>query len=217
MRNEIKEYWENEADLFDSHYANKDSLFSVCVGKFLNNRLHKIIQLVSDLRPNEELLDVGCGSGFYLEMAGKMGAKVVGVDYSEEMLELSRDRTKNIGAQLMKMDACNLGFADNRFNWVISIGLLDYIAAPEKSVSEMCRVLKPGGRIIFTIPKSPSLFAFLRTGPGVVIRRKLFGLPPIITVVSYEQLMKLLEQVGLKLEKLDSVYTTMWLLKCRKE
>ncbi len=217
MRDEIDRYWREEADLFDGLYTHSDrSPLGAFVGRFLNERLHKIVPLLRQrVREGDRVLDVGCGSGWYLELLLQMGATVTGVDYSAEMLRLAAERLAGYDPArwtLIEGDACALAVDDGQFDVGVAIGLLDYVEDTAAILGEFRRVLVPGGRLLVTVPKSPSPFFFLRTRPGNLIRRALLGLPPIVVTMTRPQVRAAVTGAGFDVEGLDVVQGTMWIV-----
>jgi ubiquinone/menaquinone biosynthesis C-methylase UbiE len=94
----------------------------------------------------KDVLDVGCGTGHAIHVLSGMGYKCTGVDAAEDMLSIARRENPNI--RFESADARALPFEDNSFDMVISIEVLRYIREREKSVTEIFRVLKPGGRMV---------------------------------------------------------------------
>ena len=94
-----------------------------------------------------DVLDLGCGPGFYSLMFGSRGLNVIGIDYSDKMVEQATQNAKdrNIDAKFLKMDAQNLEFTDNSFDLVVSRDMFWCLEHPEKAYSEIIRVLRPGG------------------------------------------------------------------------
>lgn len=92
------------------------------------------------------VLDVGCGSGRFTEVMCRWGGKVVGLDYSNAV-DAAKKNTDELGcvAEYVQADALKMPFADNTFDAVFSIGVLQHTANPLQGLREMCRVLKPGG------------------------------------------------------------------------
>lgn len=112
----------------------------------------------------KNLLEVGCGAGIDLVRFARAGAVVTGIDLSSTALELAR---KNIGqngltADLQKMDGECMQFADNTFDVVYAHGVLQYTADTEKMVTEIHRVLKPGGQAIMMVYNRISWLNFMR-------------------------------------------------------
>ena len=135
------------------------------------------------------------------------------------MLTLARAHLSSLPGHnwgLHQADAEALPFADSRFDWIVCMGLLDYVPSPRRVLEECRRVLKDAGVIIFSIPKKPSAFFFLRTGIGDRVKNALFQLPRVSNVVTRAELDRLLVETGFSGEVVDSVWTTMWVAKARK-
>lgn len=115
----------------------------------------------------ERILDVAAGTGTSSVALARSGARVVAVDFSAGMIEEGRRRHKNI--EFIQADAEKLPFGDNEFDAVaISFGLRN-IADPKAALSEMYRVLKPGGRLVVCEFSKPPV-AILRAGYWTYLR-----------------------------------------------
>ncbi len=104
-----------------------------------------------DLKPGERLLEVGVGTGLSLPLYSRR-ANIVGIDISPKMLEKASDKVaknnlKNV--ELQVMDAQAMDFPDNSFDCVTACYVVTAAPDPHKVVSEIRRVCKPGGRIVF--------------------------------------------------------------------
>jgi SAM-dependent methyltransferase len=97
-----------------------------------------------------DILDVGCGPGFYSMLFGSKGYAVTGIDYSDKMVEVARKNAEDRGvdARFMVMDAQNLEFPDDSFDLVLSRDVFWCLEHPERAYSEILRVLRPGGMAI---------------------------------------------------------------------
>jgi len=94
----------------------------------------------------ERILDIAAGTGTSSVALQRSGARVVAVDFSPGMVAEGRKRHKKI--EFVQADATALPFGDNEFDAVaISFGLRN-IVDPKAALSEMYRVLKPGGRVV---------------------------------------------------------------------
>jgi SAM-dependent methyltransferase len=106
------------------------------------------------LGPEDRLLDVGCGGGLLLRDALASGATVTGLDHSEEMVALARERVP--AAEVVLASAERLPFADRSFTAVAMAVVFFFLADPVGALAESRRVLTPGGRIaVYTT--SPAL------------------------------------------------------------
>lgn len=108
----------------------------------------KIREIRKEFKNPEKILDVGCGTGILLEELVKFGDLIVGIDFSNRMLEKAKERVEDVF--LVAADADSLPFADNTFDAVISLTLLQNMPNPKETVFEMTRVTEKGGRVIVT-------------------------------------------------------------------
>ena len=97
-------------------------------------------------------LDVGCGAGGDVaEMARLMpdGTHVSGLDASETMIAEARRRTASLGTRVSLRigDAADLPYDDQAFDACRTATVLQHVPAPERVISEMARVTRPGGRV----------------------------------------------------------------------
>jgi SAM-dependent methyltransferase len=98
--------------------------------------------------PRPHILDVGCGTGANLELLGKYG-DAEGVDVSEAALAFCRAR----GLENVKLgEAEKLPYADNSFDLVTGLDVVEHLDDDVAGLSEMRRVLKPGGRALLFVP-----------------------------------------------------------------
>jgi len=112
-------------------------------------------QVVKEANPRggEKALDVCCGTGDIALSLAQRGAEVVGLDFSERMLEIARERQSKGGAdfaqvQFVSGDAQNIPFSDGTFDMVtIGYGLRN-LTNWETGLREMQRVAKAGGRLV---------------------------------------------------------------------
>jgi len=103
------------------------------------------------LQAGERVLDAGCGMGLLTrDMALAVGTngKVVGIDNSQPMLDLARDRCASYPQiTLREESAATLSDPDDSYDVVTCTQLLLYLSDVKSALAEMYRVLKPGGRI----------------------------------------------------------------------
>jgi len=106
------------------------------------------------IKKGETVLDVGCGAGvdtiFAAIMAGPEG-RVVGIDLTPEMLERAKENSRKTSLENVSFQegsAEDLPFPEASFDVVISNGVFNLVPDKLKALKEVCRVLKPNGRLM---------------------------------------------------------------------
>ncbi len=138
--NIVDEYWKNYYDC-------------------LNNI---IIELFGEKIYGKTTLDIGCGSGFQTILLANLGAKVKGIDITEEPIRLANYKLQNqkLDSFCFISDAEFLPFRDESFDVVNCCGnVLNYMNH-EKGIEEIGRILKPNGTLIlgFDMDCAPSSY-----------------------------------------------------------
>jgi SAM-dependent methyltransferase len=111
--------------------------------------LEKRIAFVRHHCPPGTALDVGCGTGILAERLAQAGYEMTGVDPSQGMLDVLAERAPDVTS--VRGSGTALPFDDDRFDLVMTVATLHHIAAPEavsKTLHEMVRVARPGGRVL---------------------------------------------------------------------
>ena len=100
------------------------------------------------------VLDLGCGSGVQSAYLSPYAKEIVGVDLSEKLINIARDRCKKYpNAQFQVADACKLPFENNRFDFIISYGdvISHIVEGYQDAIAEMARVAKSGALVTFEV------------------------------------------------------------------
>lgn len=149
--------------------------------------------LAGDLLRDKELLDAGCGTGWFSEAACRRGARVTSLDLGEGLLaEVAKkcDSRRVVGSVL------ELPFPDASFDVVMSTEVIEHTPDPKRAVSELCRVLRPGGTLVVTVP--------CRTWKWSVVLANRLGLRPYDgheNWVGYFELRRWAEAHGIRTER----------------
>jgi SAM-dependent methyltransferase len=105
------------------------------------------------LRPGVRLLDAGCGSGLFAELAARGGADVVGLDAASGLVEYARRRRP--GARYVVEDLEHMPFGDGGFDVVTAFNSVLYAADPRRALAEIARVTAPAGSAVVTVGAGP--------------------------------------------------------------
>ncbi len=134
-KRELKKRYDSTAEIYDERY------FEI--------QLKKFRAIKSEIENVSRLLELGCGTGFFLEEFSRFSDEVYGVDFSIRMLEKARERSS--GSFLICADADNLPFKNQTFETVVSLTLLQNMPDPTLTFAEISRVLKKDGKVITSI------------------------------------------------------------------
>jgi SAM-dependent methyltransferase len=107
--------------------------------------------LLGSARPGERVLDIGCGSGEFTAALAAAGADVIGADVAEAALNRARERDPGLRFVRVPLDG-PLPFEDCSFELVWAGEVIEHIADTGPWLSELRRVLAPGGRLLVTTP-----------------------------------------------------------------
>ena len=186
----------------DARVANKEgNLRHVCRHPFdcsLTTSL-KAVHVLRYLDPQEQddVLDVGCGLGYFLNRLAGRGKRGFGLDFSHKSLSISRKLT---AAALSQGDAQMLPYMDNSFDKIIFTDVLEHVFDDRQSLREVVRVARPGARIALVTPGIGGLLSGTSW-------RKLFhdeeGTPEFDERPGYTptQLRQLMEEAGIRVDR----------------
>ena len=107
--------------------------------------------LLKGLDPGCKALEIGCGTGLLTREASKKGSILCALDVSPHLIESARLKITEKNTFFFQSNAYDLGFKSNSFDIVFGMSVLHHLEI-DKSLREFRRVLKPGGKMVFTEP-----------------------------------------------------------------
>jgi ubiquinone/menaquinone biosynthesis C-methylase UbiE len=105
------------------------------------------------LEAGDRIVDVGCGTGsltFTIPQVADI-ARVDAIDYSEVYVEAARQRNTDPRISIERADACALPFPEASFDRALALLVLHFVPESEQAVTEMSRVVRPGGVVAATV------------------------------------------------------------------
>ncbi len=143
---------------------------------------------------NGKVLDVGCGNGGLLEIAASMGCKVFGVEPNPKSARICSEKGLHVYCGTLE----EARFPGMFFDTIIMSQVLEHVPSPTRTLREVHRIMKPGGRLCVYCP---SLDSYLRT----LFKRYWHGwhIPFHFYFYTHITLAKLVEDAGFKIGKVD--------------
>jgi 2-polyprenyl-3-methyl-5-hydroxy-6-metoxy-1,4-benzoquinol methylase len=140
-------FYERFAERFDPEMNHYD----------LQRRLEIVYgELLTDDLAGKQLLDAGCGTGWFSQRACERGAKVTSLDVGEKLLA---QVAKKCDSKRVVGDVLDLPFEDASFDFVVCSEVIEHTLEPRRAVLELGRVLRPGGVMVLTVPNQVWHFA----------------------------------------------------------
>ena len=100
---------------------------------------------------SEVVLDVGCGTGMFAEaMSQRLKCRIAGIDISAASLEIAGEKGLYERLQRWDLQSTPLPLGDNEFDAAACVGVLTYIENATDLLTDLCRIVRPGGYIVLT-------------------------------------------------------------------
>lgn len=171
---------------YDDYYVPEN----LTIPAFLHQRLDEIVSSFAVYRHNNRLLDLGCGIGLLMQAAARAGWVAEGVEISRAAVEYVRKQ--HYGTVFCgRLDEAQ--YPANHFDVVASSEVLEHVDDPRVFVSEVARVLRPGGLLWLTTPHGRGLSAKL-----LGLNWSVVSPPDHLQLLSRAGSRKLLAAVGLR-------------------
>jgi 2-polyprenyl-3-methyl-5-hydroxy-6-metoxy-1,4-benzoquinol methylase len=155
-----------------------------------------------DPQAGEDILDVGCGDGYFVRRIAKSGARVVGIDIIDGRATRRGRGAPQDGSELLTMNAEDMEFEPASFDKVISLCVLEHIRRDDLVFEKIAAVLRPGGLLALSADSlsNPGI-----TGEEIVRHRRLYHVRDYYTL---PKIKRKLDAAGLELEAARYVLTT---------
>jgi len=161
-------------------------------------------QVLPRLAPAGEWLDVGCGSGVFSRLLAGAGARVLGLDGSQAMIEAARAHSSKLAARFEVRKLEDVATLAGVFDGAICLSVLEYLEQPEEALAAIASRLRSGARLALSAPNR-----------GSTLRRAQRMLRPVVAAAGSKafayldssrnlwgrrELQKLAESAGLEVE-----------------
>lgn len=115
-------------------------------------RKYKVALNSVNILKSDCLLDLGCGTGLFAEVA-KLGGHVVAIDHSKNMIKEAKQKYNNEQISFLCADVDNMPFVEGTFDTIFSFTVLQNAPDPKKTVLSICPVSKSGSKVVLSVPK----------------------------------------------------------------
>jgi len=138
----------------ESHYegySRNDYLSPITI-----KRYHEILDVFEAVRKTNRILDVGCGIGYFLDVAKTRGWEVYGTEYTESAVKICEDK-----GIIMNSGALNpKNYAAESFDVITSFEVIEHINTPNEEIARIYSLLRKGGYFYVTTPNFNSLLRY---------------------------------------------------------
>jgi SAM-dependent methyltransferase len=139
------------AEELTAHYTNYPRYASL--SPITEKRYNELLDNLERFRKNNNLIDLGCSNGLFLDIAKKRGWNVFGTEYAQESI----DHCAKKGIKVFKSDKLPAEFFDLSFDVVTSFEVIEHINTPNEEAAFVKKILRPGGAFYVTTPNFNSI------------------------------------------------------------
>lgn len=124
-------------------------------------------QIIDSLGGQDKIIEVGFGEGYGTNMLKPKCEEIIAVDVEQKVVDYARSRYGGENCTFQLYDGSKLPFPDDSFNVAVSCQVIEHVVDDENYVSEIRRVLRPGGQLFMTTPNRTSR---IKPGQGLFNR-----------------------------------------------
>lgn len=146
---EVKKIWDTNAEWWDDKIGDGN--------EFQVKLIEPATEHLLELKHGDTVLDIACGAGRFARRMAEMGAQIVAFDFSAKFIARAIERTKNVAdsVEYHIIDASDqqalLALGTDRFDWAVCTMALMDMATIDPLMSALGRLLKKGGRFVFSV------------------------------------------------------------------
>jgi ABC-2 type transport system ATP-binding protein len=197
MTEHKEQYWSRFARTFDEDQEH-------VVGKTILQAIDKRLSEEHDLG---DVIEFGCGTGYFTKLIVKKARHVIATDLSDEMLEMARIQLKEFQNITIQRANCeDTSFPSGRFDTVFMANLIHILINPIKALQESHQILRNGGLLIIVDFTGYSMKLIEKMKLGIRYLRK-WGMPPRYARnnLSPGEITSFLENVEFKVEEVQLI------------
>lgn len=158
-------------------------------------RYLEILEEFESFRKTGKLLDIGCGFGFFLETANEKNWETTGVEISNTAVKACTSK----GLRMHHGALETAHFQNNEFDVIVLIETIEHVLQPEKLITEIHRILRPGGLVYLSTPNFNALNRYRLKGQYDIVQYPLH-----LSYFTPRTLKKFFEENGFSTQKITS-------------
>lgn len=183
-------------------YGRNDYLSPITI-----KRYNELLNTFEEFRKTNKILDVGCGIGYFLEVAKERGWDVYGTEYTNEAIQICSSK----GINMQKGILSSRNYQNEEFDIITSFEVIEHINNPIDELTNFYKVLRKGGLVYLTTPNFNSLLRYrLKSEYNVICY------PEHLSYYTPKTLKKLFTCVDFKTKKIESTGISLTRLKTSK-
>ena len=195
MRDKNEQFWGDHAAIYDTEIDR-------VIGRGSREAIYDRLR---GLRGLGNVVEFGCGPGYFTRAIAKNATFVTAVDISQEMLDRANANLAGVeNVAFKKENVERTTFPPDTFDTVFTANVVQVLEHPERALREAYRVLKPGGRLILLYYTFQDLGLFDRFKMLVRFMSRFHGMP-FRHMISEEEIRMMVQDAGFKVDELKLI------------